>query len=96
MCLDDEVSTIAVNDRNMNFISNKSSKIDLNCPVPRPHSASRRDFQFGSKTTKHASNSFLRQSINPTSSCCNQYPNLTMTYQNPLTVSMNRPLCQSV
>lgn len=47
MCLDDEVSAIGNGERYNNLLSNKNSRLDLNCPVPRPHSASRREFQFG-------------------------------------------------
>lgn len=66
MCLDDEVSAIGNAERYNNLLSNKNSRLDLNCPVPRPHSASRREFQFG-KNNVCASNSFVRQSLNPTS-----------------------------
>lgn len=69
MRLDDEVSVIPQVDRNMNLYSNKSSKMDLaNIGNQRPRSMSRKDFQFGNLNNCR-SNSFLRQSINPTASC---------------------------
>jgi hypothetical protein len=69
MCLDDEVSTIGNADKHYNFLSNKSSKLDLGQFHNRPHSSSRRDFQFGTDMKKCTSNSYLRSSINPGTAC---------------------------
>ena len=96
MWLDDDLSTIGnVDKTNMNLFSNKSSKIDLNLGLSRPRSVSRKEFKFGN-LNKCTSNSFIRQSMNPGTSCCNQNLQMNTTCQNPLTVSINRPLWQSV
>ena len=91
MWLDDEVSAIGHGER-FNFLSNKSSRIDLGCPLPRPRSANRQDFQFG-RTQKW--NSFLHQSLNQIPTMWNLANNLNMTSQNPLMMSINRPICQT-
>lgn len=94
--LDDEVSSIHQMDKNMNLYSNKSLKTELMNPGPqRTKSLNRKDFQFGN-LNKCPSNSFLRQSNNPSASCYNFDPNLNQTCHNPLTMSMNQPLCQSI
>ncbi|CAI2383963.1 unnamed protein product [Moneuplotes crassus] len=96
MRLEDDVSTIPNTDKNMNLYSNKSSKMELlNFGLHRPRSVSRKDFQFG-PFQNPPSTSFVRQSINPTASCLNFESNLNNTCQNPMAMSMSRPVCQSV
>jgi hypothetical protein len=69
MCLDDEVSAIGNADKHYNFLSNKSSKLDLGQSHNRPHSSNKRDFQFGTDMKRCGSNSHLRSSINPGTAC---------------------------
>ena len=92
--MDDDVSAIDT-EKTSNFISNKSSHIDLAFQVSRANSASRKDFRFN-QINRCSSNSHLRQSQNQAPTCCGQYQNLNMSHQNSMIASMNRPLCQSV